>query len=218
MNSRAEENYLKSLLHLSKKNADISTNDISKRLNIKMPTVTGMMKKFAEKGWVDYQSYKPIRLTEEGKRQAAIVVRKHRLTEMFLVDVMNFSWSEVHEIAEQIEHIKSPSFFDKMDEMLNFPTVDPHGAPIPDKNGYIKESTAYKLSLCKEGDVVFISSVYDSSEEFLQFLNEINLKLGDKIEVKKKHSFDNSVVVHFNGEDYTFSKAVTEMIFVDKNV
>ena len=216
MNSRAEENYLKSLLHLSKKNVDISTNDISKRLNIKMPTVTGMMKKFAEKGWVEYQSYKPIRLTEEGRRQAAIVVRKHRLTEMFLVEVMNFPWDEVHEIAEQMEHIKSRSFFDKMDEMLNYPKIDPHGAPIPDKDGYFKESDAYKLALCKEGDIVFVRTVYDSSDEFLQFLSEIGLKLGDKVEIKKKHNFDNSLVVNFNGKDYTFSKSVTEMIFVDK--
>ncbi|QAR30090.1 metal-dependent transcriptional regulator [Ornithobacterium rhinotracheale] len=214
MNSRTEENYLKTLLYLSNKDSAISTNDISKLLQIKMPTVTGMMKKFADKGWVNYQSYKPIYLTPEGRKQAALVVRKHRLTEMFLVKIMGFAWDEVHEIAEQVEHIKSKAFFDKMDEILDHPSIDPHGAPIPDRNGEIPKINAKALAICREGECVQVQSVRDSSEEFLRFLDEIGVHLGKKIQVTKRHNFDQSMVILIDEKAHTFSKAVTEMIFV----
>ena len=133
MNSSIEENYLKALFHLSKNGEEeVAVKDLSERLNIKMPTVNSMMKKLAEKELVHYTSYKPLRLTQKGLIKAALIVRKHRLTEMFLVEKMDFGWEEVHEVAEQIEHIQSPLFFDKMDQMLNYPRFDPHGSPIPD--------------------------------------------------------------------------------------
>ena len=131
VNSLTEENYLKALFALSNETDEVTVNELSKRLGIKMPTVTSMMKKLAEKKLVNYQSYKPLKLTEKGKKEAGIIIRKHRLTEMFLVEVMGFGWEEVHEIAEQIEHIQSPIFFEKMDEMLGFPKIDPHGSPLP---------------------------------------------------------------------------------------
>lgn len=215
MHSKAEENYLKSLLKLSNISKDISTNDISKDLNIKMPTVTAMMKKFAEKGWVRYQSYKPIQLTTKGKKEAALIVRKHRLTEMFLVKVMNFSWNEVHEIAEQIEHIQSDAFFDKMDQMLNFPIKDPHGSPIPDKDGNIIKNNYIRLSECPEGATVILRSVQDTSEDFLVFLNELNLRLNDQLIVEKIHHFDNSRVVIHHHKSITFSEITSKMIWVE---
>lgn len=216
MNSRTEENYLKTLLYLSNKDEAISTNEISKLLQIKMPTVTGMMKKFAEKGWVHYQSYKPIYLTEEGRKQAALVVRKHRLTEMFLFKIMGFAWDEVHEIAEQVEHIKSKAFFDKMDAILDYPSIDPHGAPIPNKNGEIPKIEAKSLASYNEGEWVQVQSVRDSSEEFLRFLDEIQIHLGKKLKIEKKHNFDKSMVISINQRKHTFSQAVTEMIFVTR--
>lgn len=216
MNSRAEENYLKALLLLSQKNAEISTNDVSKSLHIKMPTVTGMMKKFAQKDWVEYQSYKPIKLTELGRKEAALVVRKHRLTEMFLVQIMGFSWDEVHEIAEQVEHIKSRAFFDKMDEMLRFPKVDPHGAPIPDSLGIFPNFNYLKLTNCVVGDKVIIKSVQDSSGEFLQFLTSKGLALNSKIKVQEIHSFDKSLVIKFKKNKLNISHSAAEMIFVEK--
>ena len=135
LNSLTEENYLKALFVLSNETDEVTVNELSKRLGIKMPTVTSMMKKLAEKKLVNYQSYKPLRFTEKGKKEAGIIIRKHRLTEMFLVEVMGFCWEEVHEIAEQVEHVQSSDFFEKMDKMLGYPKIDPHGSPIPDKTG-----------------------------------------------------------------------------------
>lgn len=120
-NTLTEENYLKAIFHLISAENTVTINEISKFLMVKMPTVNNMMKKFSEKGWVIYESYKPLIVTETGRKEAALIVRKHRLTEMFLVEKMNFGWESVHEIAEQLEHIHSVLFFDKMDELLNFP-------------------------------------------------------------------------------------------------
>lgn len=121
MNSLTKENYLKALFHLANSENEISVKDLSDNLGIRMPSVNSMMKKFSTEGWVIYESYKPLILTEKGRRKAALIVRKHRLTEMFLVEKMGFGWEEVHDIAEEIEHIQSPVFFDKIDEILNFP-------------------------------------------------------------------------------------------------
>ena len=133
------ENYLKALYTLNQVSREISLTDLSKEMNVSAPTVNNMIKKLQDKGWVAYQKYKPIKLTTDGALQAAKIIRKHRLTEMFLVKIMGFGWEEVHDIAEQIEHIKSDDFFDRMDELLGFPKTDPHGSPIPDKNGKILE-------------------------------------------------------------------------------
>src|SRR5271154_3393130 len=154
MISLTEENYLKELFNLSSETGEVNVNELSKRLEIKMPTVTIMMKKLAEMGLVHYESYKPLKLTENGKKEAGLIIRKHRLTEMFLVEKMGFGWEDVHEIAEQIEHIHSPDFFDKMDELLGFPKIDPHGSPIPDKNGKMEWKQYHKLSDCKTGDTI----------------------------------------------------------------
>ena len=183
MNSLTEENYLKALLALSVTSDEVSVNDLAKHLAIKMPTVTSMMKKLAAKRLVQYESYKPIKLTKKGRQEAAGIVRKHRLTEMFLVDKMGFGWEQVHDIAEQIEHIKSPAFFDKMDELLGFPTLDPHGSPIPDKTGKIEWKHYEKLSDCKPGDKVTLSAVLNSSSDFLKFLNSRDLKLGVNLKI-----------------------------------
>ncbi|HZW70176.1 MAG TPA: metal-dependent transcriptional regulator, partial [Hanamia sp.] len=127
MNSLTEENYLKALFNIANKDGEVNVADLSKSLDLKMPTVTSMVKKLAKKKLVHYESYKPLRLTEKGKREAGLIIRKHRLTEMFLVDKMKLGWEDVHDIAEQIEHLHSPVFFEKMDEMLGFPKLDPHG-------------------------------------------------------------------------------------------
>ncbi|SHK43275.1 metal-dependent transcriptional regulator [Epilithonimonas mollis] len=214
MNSLTEENYLKALYHLVNENDEVSVNDLSRQLNIKMPSVNSMIKKFAEKKWVKYESYKPIKLTESGKKEASLIVRKHRLTEMFLVEKMGFGWENVHEIAEQLEHIHSDVFFDKMDEILNFPKVDPHGEPIPDKDGNIIQPDLKKLSKCKENDRVELASVTTSSEEFLNFLNKRNLSLGTEIKVLQKEDFDQSMKVFYNNQEENFSKTVCDRLLV----
>ncbi len=214
MNSLTEENYLKALFHLVNENDEVSVNDLSRQLNIKMPSVNSMVKKFADKNWVEYESYKPIRLTEAGKKEASLIVRKHRLTEMFLVEKMGFGWENVHEIAEQLEHIHSDLFFDKMDEILNYPKVDPHGEPIPDKDGNVLQPDHKKLSKCRENDTVELASVATSSEEFLHFLNKRDLSLGTKLKILQIEGFDQSMLVAYNGREENFSKTVCERLLV----
>ena len=214
MNSLTEENYLKALYHLVNENDEVSVNDLSRQLNIKMPSVNSMIKKFAEKNWVKYESYKPIKLTESGKKEASLIVRKHRLTEMFLVEKMGFGWENVHEIAEQLEHIHSEVFFDKMDEILNYPKVDPHGEPIPDKDGNVIQPDFKKLSKCQENEIVELASVTTSSEEFLSFLNKRNLSLGTEIKVLQREDFDQSMKVFYNDQEENFSKTVCDRLLV----
>lgn len=214
MNSLTEENYLKAIYNLVNENDEVSVNDLSRQLNIKMPSVNSMIKKFADKKWVKYESYKPIKLTESGKKEASLIVRKHRLTEMFLVEKMGFGWENVHEIAEQLEHIHSEVFFDKMDEILNYPKVDPHGEPIPDKDGNVIQPDFKKLSKCQENEIVELASVTTSSEEFLSFLNKRNLSLGTEIKVLQREDFDQSMKVFYNDQEENFSKTVCDRLLV----
>ncbi|WP_419870794.1 metal-dependent transcriptional regulator [Chryseobacterium sp. CT-SW4] len=211
-----EENYLKALFHLVDHENKVTINELSKFLNVKMPSVNNMMKKFAEKDWVVYETYKPLRVTNTGKREAALVVRKHRLTEMFLVKKMNFGWENVHEIAEQLEHVHSPIFFDKMDEILNYPKFDPHGEPIPDKDGNIIAQDLHKLSSCQEGETVIFASVTLSDDAFLNYLNERKLLLNTKIKINKIEEFDKSVTIEIEGKKEILSKKATEKILVKR--
>jgi len=175
------------------------------------------MKKLAEMELVHYESYKPLKLTENGKKEAGLIIRKHRLTEMFLVEKMGFGWEDVHEIAEQVEHIQSVAFFEKMDELLGFPTVDPHGSPIPDKNGKIVWLTYNKLSECKTGETVKLSAVINTSSEFLKFLNSREMRLGLKIKIKSVEPFDKSMVISYGKKpSETLSSVVCERLLVEK--
>lgn len=216
MKSLNEENYLKAIFHLIDKDDTFTVNELSKMLNIKMPSVNSMMKKFSQKNWVIYESYKPIKITALGKKEATHVVRKHRLTEMFLVEKMGFGWEVVHEIAEQLEHIHSEIFFDKMDELLNYPKVDPHGEPIPDKQGNIIQQNLTKLSECKAGNSAILSAVIDSSDEFLTYLNHRNLSLNSELKILEVEKFDQSMKIEFDGKTETLSKMVCDKILVQK--
>ncbi len=214
-NTLAEENYLKALFHISIHSGEVSVNELSKQLNIKMPTVNSMMKKLKEKEYVIYESYKPIRLTNKGLKTAAIIVRKHRLAEMFLVEKMGLGWEEVHDIAEQLEHINAPIFFDKMDELLAFPTHDPHGSPIPDKNGNITWNDYTKLSDSKPGATVTIAAVTHSSDEFLKYLTTRNISLDTQLKIQSVEPFDGSMEVLLSSKKkITLSKVVCDKILV----
>jgi DtxR family transcriptional regulator, Mn-dependent transcriptional regulator len=217
MNSLTEENYLKALFSLAGPGGEVNVNELSRKLGIKMPTVTSMMKKLSAKKLVHYESYRPLRLTEKGKREAGLIIRKHRLTEMFLVQVMGFGWEQVHEIAEQVEHIQSAPFFEQMDVMLGFPKIDPHGSPIPDRNGKMEWREYTRLSEARAGDVLNMTAVLDSSSSFLQYLNNNGLKLGLKIRVKSVEDFDRSMVVSYTGhKDKTLSQAVCERLLGER--
>lgn len=217
MNSLTEENYLKALLHLSNEKGEVSVSELSDHLKIKKPTVTSMMKKLDSKDLVEYESYKPIKLSDNGKKEAALIIRKHRLTEMFLVEKMNFGWEEVHQIAEQIEHLKSPDFFERMDEILGYPKFDPHGSPIPDIDGNMTWKSYKKLSDCKKNDLVKLEAVTNSSSEFLKFLNSRDIFLGLEFKIISIESFDQSMVISYlNHPHENLSKIVTEKLLVDK--
>lgn len=218
MNSLTEENYLKALFNIAIENGEVNVTELSKRLEIKMPTVTSMMKKLGEKKLVHYESYKPLRLTEKGKKEAGLIIRKHRLTEMFLVEKMNLGWEHVHDIAEQIEHIQSPVFFEKMDELLSYPKVDPHGSPIPDKNGKMLLKEYNKLSDGKVGDTLKLAAVINTSSEFLKFLNSRELRLGSRIKIVSIEPFDKSITVSYGkrtGE--ILSNVVCERLLVEND-
>lgn len=218
MNSLTEENYLKALFNIANETGEVNVAELSKRLHIKMPTVTSMMKKLSEKKLVHYESYKPLQLTEKGKKEAGLIIRKHRLTEMFLVDKLKLGWEDVHDIAEQIEHIQSPVFFDKMDELLGYPKVDPHGSPIPDKNGKVVWKEYNKLSDCKVGETVKLAAVINTSSDFLKFLNTREMRLGVKIKIKSIEPFDKSIIVSYGKRHAeALSNVVCERLLVEKN-
>ncbi len=213
--SYTEENYLKALFALQEKGQEVGVKELADRLGITMPTVTAMMKRLATKDLVVYESYRPLRLTEEGRRQSALILRKHRLTEMFLVQVMGFGWEQVHEIAEQVEHVQAPDFFERMDQMLGHPRQDPHGSPIPDAVGQIEPTGAVGLAGCAPGRRVRLAAVLDSSHAFLTYLNSRGLALGQSLEVQAVEPFDGSMTVLLAGQPLTLSRTVAERLLVE---
>ncbi len=217
MASPTEENYLKTLFTRSDSRGEIAITDLSHHLNVSAPTANSMIKNLSEQGLVNYQKYKLLSLTAKGKKEAALIIRKHRLTEMYLVEKMGFGWEMVHEIAEQIEHIQSPRFFDRMDELLGHPKVDPHGSPIPDKNGKFTEQALVKLSDCHIGDVVMLRALGHSSEEFLKYLNSKQLQLETKIRIEFREPFDQSIRIRYlKGRVEVLSLIASEKLLVEK--
>ncbi|NVJ89840.1 MAG: metal-dependent transcriptional regulator [Flavobacteriaceae bacterium] len=215
MFSQAEENYIKTIFHLElSSNTGISTNAIAKKIDTKASSVTDMIKKLSEKGLVSYKKYQGVTLTKLGKKIASNIVRKHRLWEVFLVEKLNFSWDEVHEIAEQLEHIKSPKLIKKLDEHLGFPTHDPHGDPIPDENGNLQTIEKRLLSNLKENDFGICVGVQDSSTEFLQYLDKKGIELGKKITVLEKEDFDESLSILIDNEKITISKKIANNLYI----
>ncbi len=211
------ENYLKALYTLANEAGEINLSDLSAHLGVSKPTANGMVKNLTHEGWVKYEKYKPLKITEKGRRVAALIIRKHRLTEMYLVERMGFGWEEVHEIAEQIEHIKSPEFFDRMDKLLNFPKVDPHGSPIPDKNGNIISHNYKKMSDYQVGDHVKLVALNHSSKEFLEFLDNREISLNMNFTIKSIEPFDNSMLVSYHQHaSETLSQKVCERLLVKK--
>ena len=215
MATQTKENYLKALFALHQKNDQIKVTDLAKTMGVSAPTITDMVKKLEAAGWVNYKKYKPICLTSEGLRYAATIIRKHRLSEIFLTQIMGFGWEEVHDIAEEMEHLKSVSFFTRMDELLDFPNQDPHGSPIPDVNGHVSDHAYQLLSQVEVGVQVKIMAIRESSAEFLQFLNKKNIRLKTHLTLVSRESFDQSVVISYNGEEtLMISEAVSRRLYV----
>ena len=197
--SFTEENYLKVIHRLSEATLeDISTNAVAEQMQTKAASVTDMLRKLADKGWVNYQKYQGVRLSPTGEKIALSIVRKHRLWELFLVEKMGFNWDEVHEIAEQLEHIESDELVNKLDEYLGFPKTDPHGDPIPNKDGILPELAYSQLSDIKANKTCKLMGVAQDSTVFLQLLTKLNLSLGAKLDIQEINEFDRSIFVSIN--------------------
>jgi DtxR family Mn-dependent transcriptional regulator len=211
----SEENYIKVIYHLSLVSPKgVNTNAIAGMLDTKASSVTDMLKKLSEKELVAYQKYQGVTLTEKGFYSAKMIVRKHRLWEVFLVDKLNFSWDEVHEIAEELEHIKSENLINKLDAFLNFPLFDPHGDPIPNADGEIKKINKLLLSETELNKEYHCVGVKDSSSEFLQYLDKQKIALGSKITVKEKESFDDTLLVQIDSRKLTISNKIANNLYV----
>lgn len=212
----SEENHLKAIFKLSQKSGGrVSTNDISKEMNTAAASVTDMIQRLAEKGYVDYKRYKGTQLSEDGMQTAMKLVRKHRLWEVFLHDKLQFGWEEVHDIAEQLEHIQSTQLTDRLDRFLGFPKFDPHGDPIPSANGSFTIRNQIELSKLEVEDHGLVVGVKEHSTDFLKMLEKLDLLLGRRIHVITKHDFDRSMEVQLdNGANISVSNDVASNVFI----
>ena len=216
MQSYTEENYLKIIYHLSVITNPVQTNAIAERMQTKAASVTDMLKKLSEKELVDYVKYQGVTLTEKGKLTAINIVRRHRLWEVFLVEKLNFKWDQVHEVAEELEHIKSTLLVERLDEFLDFPKVDPHGDPIPDQYGNFADLSFIKLSKLKANEKGTITGVSEHSTPFLKHLEKLGLTLGKKIEISEIIDFDGSVELIIDDKKLNISREVAKHILIRK--
>ncbi|MDB4086402.1 metal-dependent transcriptional regulator [Flavobacteriaceae bacterium] len=213
----SEENHLKSIFHLSSDpELGVSTNSIADNLNTKASSVTEMLKKLNDKNLIVYKKYHGAQLTEKGRKTALNIIRKHRLWEVFLVDKLNFKWDEVHEIAEQLEHIQSKKLTNELDKFLNFPTKDPHGDPIPNPEGFIKFTPKLKLSDLNIGETGKFIGVKDSSSTFLKYLDKRQISLGCNIKVLHQEEFDQSLHVGLDDTNLTISIKTASNLYITK--
>lgn len=217
MLSITEENHLKAIFHLSSDgNKDVSTNAIADSLKTKAPSVTDMLKKLSEKKLVSYKKYQGSSLTADGRKTALNIIRKHRLWEVFLVNKLNFNWDEVHDIAEQLEHIKSEKLINELDKFLDYPAKDPHGDPVPNPAGFIKYTTKLVLSDLAIGETGKFVGIKDSSSTFLKLLDKRKISLGSNIKVLHQEDFDQSIYIGLDETNLTISVKSANNIYVTK--
>lgn len=217
MISLTEENYLKAIFKLSEDGVKpVLTNELAAIMHIRAATVTDMLKRLASKNLIAYEKYHGLEITKQGKAEALKIVRKHRLWETFLVEKLGFSWDEVHEVAEQLEHIQSPLLIEKLDEFLGYPQRDPHGEPIPDENGKMLSINQIPLSECSAKKGATVMAVRNDSPTFLKYLSKIGVRLGSKISVLNKTEFDGSQEILIDGKKKAFlSRDAAENVMVD---
>ncbi len=214
----SEENYLKTIYHLtSSSNLEVSTNAIAEKMETKASSVSDMLKKLAEKNLVNYVKYQGVSLTVSGTHSAKMIIRKHRLWEVFLVEKLSFAWDEVHDIAEQLEHIKSDKLIKRLDAYLGSPTHDPHGDPIPDANGKLVKVEKQLLSEMAIGSSGICVGVKDSSPEFLKYLDKQKISLGSTIALISREDFDQSANVNIDGKSMALSSKIAMNLFVRKS-
>jgi DtxR family Mn-dependent transcriptional regulator len=216
MLSFAEENYLKAIYHLSEggKNS-VSTNSISEELKTKPASVSDMIRKLNNKNVITYEKYRGVNISDTGKTQALEIIRKHRLWEVFLVEKLKFHWDEIHEIAEQLEHIRSLLLISRLDEFLGYPQYDPHGDPIPDRHGVIHTKPRVALSKLNTDEFGVLISVNDTSDLFLQYLDKVKISIGSQIKVKEKFEYDRSLEILINDQiKLSISETVADNLLI----
>lgn len=213
--STSEENYIKAIYRLQRSDSTVTTNELAQELKTKPASVTDMMKKLKVKKLLHYQPYQGFRLTQEGGKVALGIIRRHRLWEFFLAEKLKFSWDEVHEVAEDLEHVSNKKLIDKLDEYLGFPRVDPHGDPIPDAQGRIEVHRKICLTDLPVQVTATVSNVKDQSSAILELLEHKKIQIGTKLEVKRKFDFDGSLEIRIGRlPALTISKQLAENIFV----
>jgi DtxR family Mn-dependent transcriptional regulator len=214
MYTLTEENYLKAIYKLSGQTENVSTNQIAASLATKASSVTDMLRKLADKLLINYTRYQGVSLTQTGEKVAVNIIRRHRLWEYFLVEKLNFKWDEVHDMAEEMEHISSTELIDRLDEFMGFPARDPHGDPIPDCNGNFKINDLKPVSAVPVHSGGIISGVRDHSSAFLQYLEKQELTIGKKITVKEIISYDNTVVLQMGNKNLHISRDVANNLLI----
>ncbi len=214
-NTYTEENYLKQIYKLSQRTEKgVSTNALAERLDTKASSVTDMIKKLAAKKLVNYQKYQGVTLSKKGKLIAVDILRKHRLWEVFLQEHLGFGGEEVHDVAEELEHINSPTLVDRLDKFLGHPKYDPHGGPIPDSEGNFPAPARVKLDELEVGKQSKVMGITEHSESFLAYMKKIGLDLGVEFKLTERHDFDRSVEIELNGKPAQLSHDVAKNIFV----
>jgi DtxR family Mn-dependent transcriptional regulator len=214
MNSFTEENYLKAIYHLLLRTQSATTNDIALSMGTKAASVTDMLKKLAEKKLINYARYQGVSLTGDGEKVALKIIRKHRLWEYFLVDKLKFKWDEVHDMAEELEHISSTALINRLDEFMGCPQFDPHGDPIPDTNGYIQNQNLQPVLHLNKYQSGTIAGVADHSAAFLQYLEKIQLTIGQTITVTDVTDYDFSVTLNKKNTALNISREVAKNILI----
>jgi DtxR family Mn-dependent transcriptional regulator len=218
--STSEENYIKAIYHLQDEESTVTTNELAHLLHTRPASVTDMMKKLKTKKLLHYQPYQGFRLSPEGRKVALGIIRRHRLWEYFLAEKLKFSWDEVHEVAEHLEHVSNKKLIDKLDEFLGFPRVDPHGDPIPDIHGKIEMHKQVPLTELPLSRLAIVCHVSDQSGEMLELLKHKKIAIGTKIEIKKKFDFDHSMEIYIWPQKkakplpLTISEQLSKNIFV----
>ncbi len=211
-----EENYLKAIFKIEEREeGPAGTNHIAEEMNTSAASASDMIRKLSEKELLDYEKYRGVQLSPEGRRIATLLIRKHRLWESFLVEKLSFNWDEIHEIAEELEHIRSPKLIRQLDAFLGHPKYDPHGDPIPNAEGVFHKRKQVRLSRMPENTKGVIVGVNEHSSSFLQFLDQHGLVLGTRVRLLQLYDFDESVEIEINDkEKRTLSKKVSENIYV----
>lgn len=214
--TKSAEDYLKYIYYIESEHKKVTTSSLAKVLQVSPASVSEMIVKLSNKGWIKNTPYYGFKLTTKGKKAAINLIRKHRLLEVFLMQHLNYPWDEIHQDAEILEHFCSDNFIKRLEKYLGYPKFDPHGYPIPDSKGRIKEVKSINLGSAETGGKYIISKVNDIDEDILKYISNIGVRLNSKITLKDKLEFDKSLIIVLNGKNHLITKKIADNIFVEE--